>query len=578
MCCCIDAAEQLEEAVINSDPDELRALYKKIGYVEFSARALGYACRFRGVDTVRALCECGATFHIPKEEAVESRYHVYSGVKYGNYRSNFALYLLNIPKQIKGSCCCKGLKFLKQIERTDKKKLKPIYDDERAEVLKYLCGNSGKLSFDPSELLFFAIFARDDLIYNELKKLGVRISEKRISIMANGGYMSDMYWFEYVSLTSKMSDEDYLPVMEKLAAELDGKQFHCTEKIFETAKNRFSDYAVTEFFFEKFNMEKLNKTNILRGMIDGGRTAALPLAEKAGWLESTRRRDELIDYARKNKQTECTAWLLDFKNRTADLAAERAKIEKRINAEMNASPGSVMMLRKIWSFRKCADSKELALFGEPSGIGDGLVITSYKDDKPEVTVPETIGRSVVRAIGVGAFSANSGACGGLVRSSASYQGQNARRKIRRIVLPNTVKIIMGSAFAEMPALEEIDIPEGVEIIDICTFYNDSGLKKVSLPSSLRSIMMYAFANCGGLRELVIPEGVGYVGVGAFSNCVSLKKLVLPRSLTRIDTSAEGYKHFNRLITDGCPDCEVYFHKGSYAERYCREHGIRSKAI
>ena len=175
------AAARLEEAVINMEPDEVRELYKKIGFVEFSAKALGLACRFRGVEMLKVLLDCGATFDIRQTEEFEEKYGVYSGLKYENYRSDFALYLLNVTKKIPGCCSCKkGLKFQKQVTRDDNKKLKQISDSERAEVVKFLCANAEKLSFRPSELLLFAIYTRDDFIYEELKKLGIKISQMRI--------------------------------------------------------------------------------------------------------------------------------------------------------------------------------------------------------------------------------------------------------------------------------------------------------------------------------------------------------------------------------------------------------------
>lgn len=561
----VGAAARLEGAVINMEPDELRELYKKIGYAEFSAKALGLACRFRGVEMVRALCECGASFDIPQTDEAEEKYHVYSGRKYDNYRSDFALYLLNITKQIKGACCCKGLKFLKQIERDDKKKLKQIPDSERAEVLKYLCGNAEKLSFRPSELLLFAIYTRDDFIYDELKKLGVKISDKRIETMtvSGGALNSDMYWYEYSSLAAKMSDEDYLPVMEKLAAELDGKQFHCTEKIFEITKPRFAYPGIAEFFFEKFEMDKLNKLNIMRSMIDGNSTAALSLAEKAGWINSIKRRDELIDYAQKNKNVECTAWLLDFKNRTADLAAEQAKAEKKMNAELNANPNSVMMLKKLWSYKKREQ-------------GDGLVITEYKGTATEVTVPETIGKSTVVEIGNGAFAGTSGMGAGSVVTYASSEQQAARRKITKVTLPKTIKFIGRGAFGDMLSLESIEIPDGVIEIEPFAFYACNSLTEIVVPSSVRRIGEYAFAWCNNLERVKICEGVVEIGGAAFKNDKNLKELELPKSLKKLLAEETKY-HTNHALDSSLP-VRVICPRGSYAEQYCKEHGIKFKSI
>lgn len=60
-----ERAERLQWAVLNCPVDELVNIYEELGGVEMSAPALGLACRFRGVDVVRALVEKGATFDFP---------------------------------------------------------------------------------------------------------------------------------------------------------------------------------------------------------------------------------------------------------------------------------------------------------------------------------------------------------------------------------------------------------------------------------------------------------------------------------------------------------------------------------
>ena len=132
----VKKAEILENAVINNSPEEIAEIMKTLGHVEFSARALGTACRFRGLETVKVLAENGAGFAIPKTEEAEKNYCCYVGKDYDNYRSNFSLCLLNISAHIKGACCFKGVKLTKQIKREDKTVLKLLPDEERLRVLK----------------------------------------------------------------------------------------------------------------------------------------------------------------------------------------------------------------------------------------------------------------------------------------------------------------------------------------------------------------------------------------------------------------------------------------------------------
>ncbi len=482
-------AEILESTVINGSAEEIAAAFKELGHIEMTARALGLACRYREAKVVRTLIEHGASFDFPKSEELERRYHCYSGMKYHNYRSDFSLYLLNITKQIKGACCCKGLKLAKQAARRDKTFLKQISDNERGEVLRCLVENAERISFEPSEMLYYAIFTRDNFIVTELKKINVKLSDTRINFITNGGPISDSYWYEWLTMTEKLENENYLPVMKRFAAELDGRLFHCTGKMYDITKKRFVNAEILEFFLDNFKTEKLNKTDVIRGLIDCNAVNSLPTIEKPGWLDNPKRRDEMIEYSQSQNRTECTAWLLDFKNRTADLAAERKKADKRAERELNASPTSVTMMKKIWSFKKQDDNT--------------LIITNYKGNSTEVIVPDTIGKSPVTAIGNGAFAGSCGKCGGIVGNPYStLEQQKAHRAITKITLPQSVRYIDKGAFGDMLSLTEINIPDAVTEIGDAAFYECRALAQIILPRSIKHIGEHAFRRCDNLTAVV----------------------------------------------------------------------------
>lgn len=554
-------AEILEKAVLNETPEQLAETYRELGYIEMTARALGLACRFCGVEKVRVLAECGATFDIPKNETAERRYHCYSGMKYDNYRSNYSLYLLKIFKQIKGACCCKGLKPVKRAATDDKKYLPFLSDGERLEVLRFLCGNRDALSFDPSEMLYYAIFTRDTVIVDELKEMGIKLSDIRLKRLADGGMASDSYWYEWGAMMNKLSDEDYLPVMRAFAEELGGKPFHCTGKIYDITKKRFVNAEILEFFRDNFKTEKLNKTEVIRSLIDYNAADSLSVIEKLGWLDNPKRRDEMIDYAQNmGNRIECVAWLLDFKNRTADPAAEQAKAEKKMLRELNANPNSVTMLRKLWSYKERSDGT--------------LIITNYKGTATQVTVPEKIGKSTVTAIGNGAFAGASGVGAGTVTANFTNKQMQARRQITSLTLPKTLEYIGDGAFTYLQSLESIDIPESVKEIGAFAFDVCDSLTEITVPGSVRKIGKYAFAGCNNLRKVKICEGVVEIGAGAFSNDLQLKEIELPKSLKRLLSQKLRFNTVEAL--DNFSFMTAYCPKGSYAEEYCKSKGINVK--
>lgn len=529
-------AQILEKAVINNSPEEIADIMKELGSVDFSARALGTACRFCGIETVKVLAENGASFDIPKTEETEKQYCCYAGrelkkMRSDNYRSNFSLCLLNILTHTKGACCFKGVKLLKQVKREDKAALKLLPDEERSKVLKYLCENKEKLSFDPSEMLYHAIFAEDDFIVTELKKSGVTVSETRRKIITEGGSAANSYWYEYGSMTGKLSGDNYLGVMKKLAAELKGKKFYCTEKIYEITKGRFANKEIFEFFRDNFNYDRLSKTRIIRDLIDGNAAASLRLIEEMGWLSNIKRRDEVIRYSQDNNRPECTAFLLDYKNRTADFAAEREKEEKKRLSELNASPNSVMMLKKIWSYKKGEDGN--------------LIITGYKGSSTVITVPQKIGEDRVTEIDDWAFSPYA--------YRIKEPTRQFRRTIRKIVLPEGLNKIGTSAFCELSALESVNIPK-----------------------SVRSIGEYAFRDCYSLKSIIVPEGVTDIGNNAFSMLDGkgeLEYAELPSTLNIFKKDCKWWRPY-LFNSKNCPKLIVTVPHAPHVEEFCEHNKIK----
>lgn len=559
-----ERAAQLQRAVINGTIQEIVEVYDALGYVEMSAPALGLACRFRGLEVVKVLVEKGATFDFPSTEEIEIKYHCHIGEKHAqyreNYRTNYALYFLKCYRGgVKGARCLQGMKFFKNQKRDDGTLLPFLADSARSAVLDYLLLNQKKLAFQPEELLFYAIFARDDFLYEELKKRRICLAPKRIHAMTEGT-LADGYWFEFGTLTGKLADRDFVSVMQRLSTELDGKPFRLTEKTFDSIQNRFHDFSIFEFFLEHFRREKMQPAKIMRCVIDRNLVEAMPLIEREGWLGTPRKREEMIAYTAEQERTELLAWLLDFKNRTADFAAEQEKADKRLMRKLNATLDSVMALSQLWSYKKTADGT--------------LTITNYKGSATEVTVPEKIGKSIVTAIGKGTFTGeeNQRRNNETMNRGATKEQIRQHKKITKIVLPDTIQLIGAGAFQCMEELREINIPAGVREIGEAAFAACAALRTLTIPPNVKRIGKKAFLGCAALETVYISEGVEELGAGVFAKCSKLRKVYMPASIQCIRDKEENSLDFELFAA--CPDVTVICPKQSVAESYCREKGVR----
>ena len=110
---------------------------------------------------------------------------------------------------------------------------------------------------------------------------------------------------------------------------------------------------------------------------------------------------------------------------------------------------------------------------------------------------------------------------------------NGKKSLFHLVLPDSVKIIGGSSFADTKLVGSIVIPEGVEVIEGAAFEGCSSLSGISpLPNSLKRIEGNAFNCCGLVEELTLPASLEYIDYHAFANCSDLYgELLLPDGLT-----------------------------------------------
>ena len=81
-----------------------------------------------------------------------------------------------------------------------------------------------------------------------------------------------------------------------------------------------------------------------------------------------------------------------------------------------------------------------------------------------------------------------------------------------------------------------------------------------------SIGFRAFDGCSSLTGIQLPKGLTTIGTWAFDGCSSLTGIQLPKGLTTIGQSAFY----------GCKSLTLVVVKGSYAETYAKENGLKYK--
>lgn len=136
------------------------------------------------------------------------------------------------------------------------------------------------------------------------------------------------------------------------------------------------------------------------------------------------------------------------------------------------------------------------------------------------------------------------------------------RALETINIPSSVKIIDDFAFRWCESLKNVYIPDGLTEIGREAFYGSgitsidlsrtqakidegvfaycAGLKSARLPSNIKEIPEQTFKDCSSLVDFEFPAGVEEIGSSAFSLCTSLESVILPVSLKRIENYMAFY--------------------------------------
>ena len=261
-------------------------------------------------------------------------------------------------------------------------------------------------------------------------------------------------------------------------------------------------------------------------------------------------RDELIELATKEEKTEILAWLLDYKNRTADLKKE-SKTKERTFEQQLTNPYMPKLLKTEWNWSKLEDGT--------------MQIDKYKGSDAAVVIPPFVGDVPVTSVGGCAF----------VKETRS--SWNANTTTESIAIPESITNISSFAFCGCTKLKEIHLPSQVSRIGYGTFEGCSSLESIDIPTGVTGIgynafrftpwekeqgdmvilngilVRYqgsnadvvipghvttigekAFEGCKNLKSVEIPDSVKYIGPNAFEGCGKLKSVKLPKEITCIE--------------------------------------------
>ena len=525
--------ELLEQTVLKKDIDEVKRILKEEAPIEFTARAIGLACRFVGPQMVEALLDGGASLSFILTPAFKRKYDC--RIKISNSydeKINFEYFLLPAYK-VRGY------------------DLEIIPDSERQQVLRILFNRK---EGNMNELLYYAILYNDNAILNTLDDLGInKIPKYKADILSwKHGRNSVLYadereikWvFDY---TIRVSDDEVaLKMLSRFFACMDVEQIKFSESFFyswpSTFESRFCSKILFDFFVDKTNMvEKVKKWDLLYALVDQNNVEGIRYVLTQQWIRQPREIKLLLSYAMKkeNVTQELNDYILEIQT---FIHQEESKNTSKKSLK-DDKPLSVAEMKKVWGYKKQKDGT--------------LIITSYKGEETNVIIPSVIGRGTVTAIDTHAFDTKAPRITEVLKNSrqeiafveipgtiknipdrmfyAYYYDVHANEEkfphasLKTVILHDGIKKIGSSTFGYCTGLESIEIPNSVRKIDDHAFYNCRKLKKIKLPNKKRILSDYVFYGCA-FETFDIPEKVTEIPHGLFYGCNSLKKVNMPEGI------------------------------------------------
>lgn len=114
-----------------------------------------------------------------------------------------------------------------------------------------------------------------------------------------------------------------------------------------------------------------------------------------------------------------------------------------------------------------------------------------------------------------------------------------------VALGKNVKIIGGGAFSSCSKLATITFGDNVEQIGKGAFSNSS-LRSVTLPHSVKEIQEGAFQYCYGLRDVVLSEGLETIGWRAFEFS-GISRIIFPSTIIKLDAEVLGTSYSGEVL-------------------------------
>ena len=364
-----------------------------------------------------------------------------------------------------------------------------------------------------------------------VQRLGRKPSDACTALEQNGFWM-----FSGCTALERIDASDV--VKKLLFAKVD------VDKVFIKTKQQFQP-AVMQDIFTYTGKPTKNKKMLLCALIERDEECGLSMLLERNYVANKKIRDELIEFASENGKTNCVAVLLDYKNRTGDLAKEQKAEARKLEKEL-AMP--------MKEFLKKGLKKNWLITGE-----EYCAIKQYRGSETVVQIPSEWDGKPICSVNEKVFSSH---------GATTAAKTAALNQIVEIIFSSTIREAGQDLCRGCKSLERVVLSSALIVLGSHAFQDCYKLAEINLQdTALREIERDTFSSCISLKKVVLPPTVKTLGTYAFASCIGLKEIHIPESVTKISSAA----------FQNSPHLTIHAPAGSYAEKFAKKNKIRFKA-
>ncbi|KAL7718238.1 hypothetical protein QTN25_004535 [Entamoeba marina] len=102
---------------------------------------------------------------------------------------------------------------------------------------------------------------------------------------------------------------------------------------------------------------------------------------------------------------------------------------------------------------------------------------------------------------------------------------NFYSKLRKIIIPTTIKTIPKYCFSSCHLLTHVSLPTTLTTIKKKAFASCDSLTTINIPRNVEEIEEYTFEKCYSLTSIIFPTSITTFGIGCFKECYQLKGIL-----------------------------------------------------